>query len=257
MSCIKTILDETINDSRLMKLGQWKAHVNATVNRVLNIHGYTGDPVVATIIGDGVFYTDNTYTTELGKTTTLTTGNYNLYLGIGTYDIYFTNKNNITFISNAESGQPSWIAGNVVIDCRYLNKLDHYWSIATNGVRYINTEYLDLSKFYNISIYSAYLNMNIERFTETTAGVERLVVSNDPTMYGDATELYKINFNDNALISCRNSEGSTMTGTYDVFCDKLFANGKTSGIIRVHMPEDPYGDEVYTIEFSENGWTRL
>lgn len=257
MSCIKTILDETINDPSLMKIGQWKAHVNATVNRVLNIHGYYGDPIVATIIGDGVFYTDNTYTEVLGKTSTLTTGNYNLYLGTGTYDIYFTNKNNITFICNAESGSPTWMAGNVVIDCRFLNKLDHFWEIDTNGVRFINTDYLDLSRYYNVRFYSAYLNMNVERFTETTAGVDRLIVSNDPTMYGDATELYKINFNDNALISCRNAEGATMTGTYDEFCDKAFANGKTSGRIRVHMPDDPTEDDPYLIEFTENGWTRL
>lgn len=258
MSCIQMKLDDAVTDPNLRKIDEWVMNVQSTRNRHMSIYSTSAETIYARIIGDGVFYTDDTYTTELGTTATLTQAQGgHLYLGAGEYNVLLSNKYNVR---NIESLQNSYdFAHSTSIDCKYLGYSNTWMTLNLNGVKLLNFPQFAIDKVDNFRLYNCGLDCDISVFVNKilpTTTLQRFIVQ-DNSLMGDATELGSIhafvNSPDNALVSLR---GSGMTGTYDEFCDKLFAAGKTSGTLQVHMPEDPSGDGTYTITFSANGWTR-
>lgn len=270
MSCIQMKLNEQVSDTNMRKLDEWVIHVNApNKNRRMDIHAYglgsTPEVINVRIIGDGVLYTDDTYTTELGKTTTLSTANgWILYLGEGEYDIYLSNKYKITYMKTMPDGV--FYQYQLSIDCRYLSYEEYWGQLDLNGVRLENFDRYAINKLYDVRLYNCQLNCDVTLFVERLSPdvtMTRFILSNDSTITGDATELGTLpiwsSSPNGTIISCR-KEASTpeqnFTGTYSEFCDKVFAAGKTSGTLRVHMPDDPESDDPYLITFSASGWTR-
>lgn len=258
MSCIQMKLDEAVTDSTLRKIDEWVMNVQSTRNRHMSIYSTSTETVYARVIGNGMFYTDDTYTTELGTTATLTPAQGgHLYLGAGTYKVYLSNKyklRNIESLLNSYHFEHS-----VSIDCRYLGYSETWMTLNLNGVKLLNFEQFAIDKVDNFRLYNCGLDCDISVFTNKilpTTTLQRFIIQDD-SVTGDASELGSIhgfvNSPNNAVVSIR---GTSMTGTYDSFCDNLFAAGKTSGTLQVHMPGDPSKDGTYTITFSESGWTR-
>lgn len=267
MSCIQMKLDEAVSDTTLRKLDEWVIDVQSTLNRNLEIHAYGSstppETIEVRVIGDGVLYTDNTYTTPIGKTTTLSAATtWNLYLGAGTYKVYLSNKYKLTYLMSRNTAYN--FAHSVRIDCKYLSYQEHWGTLDLNGVKLDNFDQFAIDKIGSFRLYNCGLNCDMSLFINKilpTTTLQKFVLDNDPTVTGDASDLGTIhafvNSENNTTVSIRRtSADQNLTGTYDEFCDKLFAAGKTSGTLQVHMPEDPSGDEAYTIVFSATGWTR-
>lgn len=258
MSCIQMKLDDTVTDSNLRKIDEWVMNVQSTRNRKMIITSTSQETIYARVIGDGVFYTDDTYTTELGTTATLTQANGgNLYLGAGTYKVFLSNKYKLRQLLSRPSDH--YFDGDISIDCKYLQLEEYWFSLDLNGVILQNFDLFAIDKVDEFRLYKCELNCDvslfIDKISESTT-LRRFIIQDD-SITGDATELGSIhafvNSPNNAVVSIR---GTGMTGTYDVFCDNLFNQGKTSGTLLVHMPGDPSGDGTYTITFSAGGWTR-
>lgn len=258
MSCIQMKLDDTVTDSSLRKIDEWVMNVQSTLNRHMAIYSTSTETIYARVIGDGVFYTDGTYTTELGTTATLSQAQGgHLYLGAGTYKVYLTNKYKLR---NVESLLNNYdFAHSISIDCKHLGYSETWMTLNLNGVKLENFPQFAIDKVDNFRLYNCGLDCDISVFVNgilPTTTLQRFVISDD-SLTGDASELGSIhafvNSPNNAVVSIR---GTGMTGTYDEFCDKLYASGKTSGTLLVHMPGDPSGDGTYTITFNAGGWTR-
>ena len=258
MSCIQMKLDDAVTDSNLRKIDEWVMNVQSTLNRHMVIYSTSQETIYARVIGNGVFYTDGTYTTELGTTATLTQAQGgHLYLGAGEYKVFLTNKYKIR---NIESLLNSYdFSHSISIDCKYLGYSETWMALNLNGVKLLNFEQFAIDKVDNFRLYNCGLDCDISVFVNKilpTTTLQRFVLQDD-SVTGDATELGSINAfvnsPNNAVVSLR---GTGMTGTYDVFCDKLYASGKTSGTLLVHMPSDPSGDETYSITFTSSGLTR-
>ena len=258
MSCIQMKLDEAVTDTNLRKIDEWVMDVQSTRNRHMSIYSTSTETIYARIIGDGVFYTDDTYTTELGKTATLTQlQGGNLYLGAGTYKVFLSNKyklRNIESLLNSYHFEHS-----ISIDCKYIGYLETWLTLNLNGVKLQNFEQLAIDQVDNFRLYHCGLDCDISIFADKirpATNLQRFILDDD-SVTGDASELGSlhsfVNSPNNAVVSIR---GTSMTGTYDSFCDNLFAAGKTSGTLRVHMPGDPSGDDTYTITFNAGGWSR-
>lgn len=267
MSCIQMKLDEAVTDSTLRKIDEWVLNVQSTTNRHMEIHAYGSstppETIEVRVIGDGVLYTDSTYTTPIGKTTTLSAATtWHLYLGAGTYKVYLSNKYKLTNLVSLNSGVD--FAHSVRIDCKHLS-YEEYWStLDLNGVKLENFDQFAIDKVGSFRLYNCGLNCDISLFINkvlSTTTLANFIIDNDPTVTGDASDLGTIN----AFVSSANgtvvsirkkTADQNLTGTYTQFCDKLFASGKTSGTLQVHMPGDPSEYGTYTITFSESGWTR-
>lgn len=258
MSCIQMKLDEAVTDSNLRKIDEWVINVQSTRNRHMSIYSTSTETVYARVIGNGMFYTDDTYTTELGTTATLTQAQGgNLYLGAGTYKVFISNKyklRNIESLLNSYHFEHS-----ISIDCKYIGYLETWLTLNLNGVKLLNFEQLAIDKVDNFKLYHCGLDCDISVFVDKirpATNLERFILDDD-SVTGDASELGSlhsfVNSPNNAVVSIR---GANMTGTYDEFCDNLFSQGKTSGTLRVHLPGDPSGDETYTIKFNAGGWTK-
>lgn len=258
MSCIQMKLDEAVTDSNLRKIDEWVMDVQSTRNRHMSIYGTSTENIYARVIGNGMFYTDDTYTTELGTTATLAQAQGgHLYLGAGEYKVFISNKYKLR---NIESLLNSYdFAHSISIDCKYLGYSETWMTLNLNGVKLQNFDQFAIDKVDNFRLYNCGLDCDISVFTNkilSTTTLQKFVIQDD-SLTGDATELGSIhafvNSPNNAVVSIR---GTGMTGTYDKFCDKLFDQGKTSGTLLVRMPSDPSGDGTHTITFSAGGWTR-
>lgn len=258
MSCIQMKLDDNVTDSSLRKIDEWVMDVQSTRGRHMSIYSTSTETIYARVIGDGVFYTDDTYTTELGKTAALTQAQGgNLYLGAGTYKVFLSNKyklRNIESLLNSYHFEHS-----ISIDCKYIGYLETWLTLNLNGVKLQNFEQLAIDQVDNFRLYHCGLDCDISVFIDKirpATNLQRFILDDD-SVTGNASELGSlhsfVNSPNNAVVYIR---GTGMTGTYDEFCDNLFSQGKTSGTLRVHMPGDPSGDDTYTITFSESGWTR-
>lgn len=270
MNCLKLELPGVVSDTALRKLDEWVIHVNApSKNRRLEIHAYglgsTPEVIDVRIVGNGVLYTDDTYTTELGKTTTLSAADgWVLYLGDGEYDIYLTNKYKLTYMKSLPDGV--FYQYQLSIDCKFLSYQQYWGQLNLNGVVLKNIDQYAIDKLYDVRLYNCQLNCDVSLFVERLSSdvtMTRFVLNDDGTITGDATELGTLPIwqrsPNGTVVSCRKKASTpeqNFTGTYDEFCDKAFAAGKTSGTLRVHMPDDPVEDDPYLITFSTNGWTR-
>lgn len=258
MSCIQMKLDDAVTDSNLRKIDEWVMNVQSTLNRHMRIYSTSSETIYARIIGNGVFYTDGTYTTELGTTAALTQAQGgDLYLGAGEYKVFLSNKYKVRTIESLQNSYD--FAHSISIDCKHLGYSDTWMTLNLNGVKLLNFPQFAIDKVDNLRLYNCGLDCDISVFVNKilpTTTLQRFVLQDDSTT-GDATELGEIhafvNSPNNAVVSLR---GTGMTGTYDVFCDKLYASGKTSGTLMVHMPSDPSGDGTYSITFTSSGWTR-
>lgn len=269
MDCLKLELPGVVSDSTLRKLDEWVIHVNAPAkNRSMEIHahGLSGnEEIEVRIVGDGVLYADNTFTTELGKTTTLSANDgWVLYLGEGEYDIYLTNKYKITYIRSI--GDEINYALQVAIDCRFLAYQEYWAMLDLNGVKLNNFDKYAINKLYDVRLYNCLIGCDISLFVENlspSVTITRFILSNDATITGNAPDLGGLPIwqqsPNGTIISVRKSAtlpDQDLHGTYDQFCDKAFTAGKISGTLRVHMPDDPVADDPYLVTFSSNGWTR-
>lgn len=258
MSCIQMKLDDAVTDSNLRKIDEWVMNVQSTLNRHMAIYSTAQETIYARVIGDGMFYTDDTYTTELGTTAALTQANGgHLYLGAGTYKVFLSNKYKLRQLASRPNGTDFF--GDISIDCKLLQLEETWFTLDLNGVRLQNFDLFAIDKVDTFRLYDCGLDCDISLFVNKIAPsttLQRFVISDD-SVTGDATELGSIN----AFISSPNNttvsiRGTGMTGTYDEFCDKLYAAGKVSGTLAVHMPGDPSEEGTYTITFNANGWTR-
>lgn len=267
MSCIQMKLDEAVTDTTLRKVDEWVLDVRSTANRHMEIHAYGSstppETIEVRVIGDGVLYTDSSYTTPIGKTTTLSAATtWHLYLGAGTYKVYLSNKYKLTYLASLNSGVD--FAHSVGIDCKHLAYEEHWSTLDLNGVKLDNFEQFAIDKVGSFRLYNCGLNCDMSLFIDRimpTTTLAKFIIDNDPTVTGDASDLGTIhafvNSANGTVVSIRKKTADqNLTGTYTQFCDKLFAAGKTSGTLQVHMPEDPAGDGTYTITFSSSGWSR-
>ena len=267
MSCIQMKLDESVTDTTLRKIDEWVLNVQSTVNRHMEIHAYglstPPETIEVRVIGDGVLYTDNTYTTPIGKTTTLSAATtWRLYLGAGTCKVYLSNKYKLTYLQSLNSGYD--FAHSVSIDCKYLPSEQYWMTVDLNGVKLDNFDQFAIDKVGSFRLYNCGLNCDISLFTSKilpSTTLSKFILDNDSTVTGDASDLGSINAFINSangtVISIRKeTDDQDLRGTYDQFCDKLHAAGKVSGTLQVHLPGDPAGDGTYTITFSGSGWVR-
>ena len=257
MSCIQMKLDESVNDTNLRKLDEWVLNVQSTRNRHMVIYSTSTETIYARIIGDGVFYTDDTYTTELGTTAELTQSQGgHLYLGAGTYKVFLSNKYKLRNIGSTPDSYDFF--HDISIDCKYLGYSETWMTLSLNGVKLQNFEQFAIDKVDNFRLYNCGLDFDISVLVNKilpTTTLQKFVVQ-DNSLTGDATELGSIHaFVNSPNATLASVRGSGMTGTFDSFCDKLFSAGKTSGTLQVHMPGDPSEDGTYLITFTENGWS--
>lgn len=258
MSCIQMKLNDAATDPNLRKIDEWVMNVQSTRNRHMEIYSTSQETIYARVIGDGVFYTDDTYTTELGTTATLTQAQGgHLYLGAGVYKVFLTNKYKLRCLDSKPDEHN--FGGDISIDCKHLSNQQYWITLDLNGVFLQNIEDLTIERLDTVRLYHCGLNCDISLFTNRilpTTTMQKFVIDDD-TVTGDATELGSIhafvNSPNATVVSLR---GTGMTGTFDTFCDNLVTAGKTSGTLRVHMPGDPREDDAYLITFTGSGWTR-
>lgn len=268
MDCLELRLPGAVSDDTLRKLDEWVIHVNAPAkNRSMDIHAYGlsgSEEIAVRVVGNGVLYTDSTFTTELGKTTVLSADRgWMLYFGDGEYDVYLTNKYKITYI--ASIGDGTNYGQQIAIDCKFLTYQQYWVQINLNGVKLKNFDKYAINKLYDVRLYNCLLDCDVSLFVENishSVTMTRFILSNDATITGDAFDLGSLpiwNSSPNGtLISIRKSEtlpSQDLHGTYDQFCDKAYASGKVSGTLRVHMPDDPVADDPYLVTFTSEGWS--
>lgn len=261
MSCIQMKLDDNVTDSNLRKIDEWAIQFNSSINRQFEVHAPSAQTITARIVGNGQFYSDSSFTTPIGKTVTLSSANWIMYLGQGTYTVYLSNKYNITLIKSLpESVQ---LNHELSIDYKYLGYLNNWFSIDLHGVSAVNFDKLALDKLYELRMYNCNVNCDIADIaSKLNPGVNfGRFAFDDGMTYGDSTILGDLPIwnsapNGTAVSVRRRSIDQPFTGTYDVFCDKLHAAGKVSGTLYVHMAGDPIEDGAYLITFSDSGWTR-
>lgn len=260
-------LDESVTDTTLRKIDEWVLNVQSASNRHMEIHAYSsGTPpevIDVRVIGDGVLYSDSSYATPIGKTTTLSQATtWHLYLGAGTYKVYLNNKYKLTFLGSLNTG---WdFAHSVSIDCKYLPYEQYWGTLDLNGVKLENFDQFAIDKIGSFRLYNCGLNCDISLFTSKilpSTTLSKFILDNDPTVTGDASDLGSINAfinspNGTVIAIRRKTDDQDLRGTYDQFCDKLYAAGKVSGTLQVHLPGDPAGDGTYNITFSGSGWVR-
>lgn len=267
MSCIQMKLDDAVTDLTLRKIDEWVLNVQSTVGRHMEIHAYaSGSPpetIAVRVIGDGLLYSDSTYSTSIGKITTLSAATtWHLYLGPGTYKVYLGNKYKLTLLQSLNSGYN--FAHTVRIDCKYLPYEQYWGTLDLNGVKLDNFDQFAIDKVGSFRLYNCGLNCDMSLFINKilpTTTLAKFIIDSDPTVTGDASDLGTIhafvNADNGTVVSIRSATADQdLRGTYTQFCDKLYATGKTSGTLKVHMPEDPAGDGTYTITFSAGGWVR-
>lgn len=265
MSCIQMKLDDAVTDPNLRKIDEWVLDVQSTINRHMEIHAYglstPPETIEVRVIGDGMLYSDSTYATPIGKTTTLSAATtWHLYLGAGTYKVYLSNKYKLTYLQSLNTSYD--FNHSVRIDCKYLSYEDYWMTIDLNGVKLENFDQFAIDKVGSFRLYNCGLNCDMSLFVNKilpTTTLPRFVIDNDPTITGDASDLGTINAfvnsaNGTTVYVRRKNADQDLTGTYEEFCDKLFDTGKTSGTLNVHMPEDA-GDGTHLITFTNSGWT--
>ena len=106
-TCLTTTLSESVSDTSLLKLGESRIHVEGAsispVKITCNLV-FTGDPPVTTgidftIVGNG-YFTDSTGTSNLGKSSSITTWRDNQrFLSAGSYDLIVGKKYTIKGIT--------------------------------------------------------------------------------------------------------------------------------------------------------------
>lgn len=236
-------LDETVTDNNLPKVGEMFFDISMTEPFTLRYSTNNNVEYTARIIGDGNFYTDDTYTVDAGTTITQTT--WFLYLSAGTYRIGITQKYNARDI-----GCNLTLANRDKIEfdlrslkyCSYANQLfSSHWKLKNfsgdnlhNVISWDATDASgvdgDVSEFQYIS--DQLISLNVSYTGLTGDGV---------AAFGN-----KISMN---LLVC---SSTAITGTYDQVCNAMYNNGRRSGTMTIRMAEDA---AAHTVTFDENGWT--
>ena len=98
----KTKYPSAVNNDNLLRIGEMRIHISGD-NKEKPLYMTFNKNTELEIIGDG-YFTDSTYTQNLGKKTSYPadSGNY-LYLSNGNYDVAILNKYAITYLSKGQN----------------------------------------------------------------------------------------------------------------------------------------------------------
>lgn len=236
-------LDESVTDESLPKLGEMIFEVNSSSNFTF---GYLTDgstEYTARIIGDGNFFTDNTYATSAGKSVTQTTAS--LFLSSGNYKVGITQK---YIVRDIGFNFGIAMAGAVEFDCTNMKYAEYNFSFNASHWVLNNFSGKNMSKCVLINASGATgFAVDVAEFKDIGDALYSVNIGTTDA-YGDAVDAFgdKINL---ALLAV----GATQcTGTYQAVCDAMVANGRTSGTMTI-LTNDGAG--VKTITFTENGWS--
>jgi len=236
-------LDESVTDPDLPKVGEMFFDISMTEPFTFRYSTNAAVEYTARIIGDGNFYSDDTYTTSVGKSISQTT--WFLYCSPGTYRIGITQK----YLAR-DIGDDLNLADKEKIEfdlrslkyCSFNNQLfSSHWKLKNfAGENIPNLIYWnandatgiegDVSEFQYVSDQMIGLNVGYTG------------------LYGDGVAAFGPKTQLNLLVT----HETQITGTYDQVCDAMYTNGRRSGTMTIKMAQD---DTLHTVTFDENGWT--
>lgn len=236
-------LDEAVADENLPKLGELFFEVTANNNFPFTYQTNNSTEFTARIIGEGNFFTDNTYTTSAGKSVTQTTNT--LYLSAGTYKVGITQKYIVRDIGNDFALLNNEAAA---FDCAELKYCEFPVACHFSHWKLNNFSGDNMSQcvLLNASGCTS-LEVDVAEFKKLPATLASVNIGTTGC-YGDLVEAFgdKINL---ALLA---ASSNNCTGTYQDVCDAMFANGRTSGTMTIVTND---GSGVHTVTFTSSGWT--
>lgn len=236
-------LDETVTDDSLPKMGEMIFEVNSNVNFTFQYITNNSTEYTARIIGDGNFWTNNTYTTSAGKTVTQSTGA--LYMSSGHYKVGITQKYLVR-----ELGYDAPLANNeaVIFDCENLKYCDYNVAFHASHWNIKNFSGDNMSKCNFINASGAIgMEVDVAEFKKITNDLSSVNIGNTEC-YGDLVDAFGDKIN---LVLLASSANNT-TGTYGAVCDAMYANGRTSGTMAIVTND---GAGVKTVTFTAGGWS--
>lgn len=236
-------LDEAVTDNSLPKMGEMIFEVNSNSNFTFQYATQSNAEYTARIIGDGNFFTDNTYTDSSGKTVTQTTNT--LYMSSGNYKVGITQK---YIARNIGYDFPLVDRGSVSFDCENMKYCDYKFSLHAAHWNLYNFSGKNMSQCLLLNASGALgMSVDVAEFKDITSDLQSVNLGSTDC-YGDAVEAFgdKINL---TLLSLSNTQ---CTGTYGAICDAMYANGRTSGTLTI-LAND--GTGVHTVTFTAEGWT--
>ena len=176
----KTKYPSAVNNDNLLRIGEMRIHISGD-NREKPFFMAFDKNTELEIIGDG-YFTDDTYTQNLGKKTSYPANSSNyLYLSNGNYDVAILNKYAITYLSGGKNNTAS-------LDIDSLKYSTNITSISISGP--LTTG--DLSSFSGLSELT-YLNISVPLITgdlSSLSGLNELtVIELSSKITGDVSSL--------------------------------------------------------------------
>ena len=242
MMAIILTLDESVTDETLPKLGEMIFEVNAANNFSFGYLTNNATEFTARIIGDGNFFTDDTYQTSAGTSVTQTSAS--LFLSAGHYKVGITQK---YILRDFGHDFPFAEKGAVSFDCTNLKYSEYtfsfhasHWNLSNfSGETMKNCVLINASGSTNF-------NVDVAEFKKFTSSLYSVNIGTTDA-YGDIVDAFgsRIKL---SLLSC----GATQcTGTYQAVCDAMVANGRTSGTMVISVND---GTGAHTVTFDSSGW---
>lgn len=235
-------LDESVTDENLPKLGEIFFDVNINNNFTFTFQTNNNTEYTARIIGEGNFFSDYSYSTNVGKSVTQNTNK--LYLSSGTYKLGITQKYIVR-----ELGQDFGLADNegISFDCEELKYSDYnvachfsHWKLSN-----FTGENMKKCVLLNASGCTS-LNIDVAEFKKLSSELISVNIANTEC-YGDLVDA----FGDKINLSLLSASHSNCTGSFGDVCDAMFTNGRTSGTMTIVTND---GAGVKTVMFNNSGW---
>lgn len=222
-----TKLDSPVSDEELLKLGELEIRIsNAANNFTMSMSGNA--TIHCEIIGNGNFFTNNTYSTSAGKSVDVLAGG-SAFCSTGTYKIRVRSKYNLENIGFSSFIIPAFAD---------FGKLEDFSFAA-------NTRQLG---FYNQAIVGD-VGCLTNKPALATVVMEGGSITGDITSFAKSTSL--------AVLFL---ERSSVQGTLESLLDAMVSNGRTSGTMSINLRSSgvTYNGapitSVLTASFSESGW---
>ena len=212
-TCLTTTLSESVSDTSLLKLGESRIHIEGASIGPIKITCnlvYTGDPLVTTgidftIVGNG-YFTDSAGTSNLGKSSSITTWKDNVrFLPAGNYDLIVGKKYTIKGITllattnyrdlKAVEFGTDLFAGNASINYIGIPNTSFSGDIADFGANNPSLDTLDLS---NTGAYGEL--KDVSNLTSlTTLKLESTYVAGNTSDLAGLTELTTFTYTNTAI----------------------------------------------------------
>jgi hypothetical protein len=223
MQALITKLPGSVTDSDLLKLGEFVIEFDGCTKNKTITPNVGSNELAARILGDGHFWTDNTYSVNAGKSITIPAGTTKkLYTSAGTYKLIISGKYQLRELS----------IGN------YLDE---------RTVKIANIEDLLMGPTQNLLLFDAVVGGNIKSLSGKSSFISLLSIrgnieGNIDDIDGPINFFNTINIQSNEklvgniaslgkfiTLGTVNFKDTSVSGTYQDLAAAMASNGRTSG----------------------------